>query len=103
MLAPARPDARKMKEIRDQMVDEVIQNICAFIELPQSQLRFLDISETGMETRHLRRILCSMQKNTTLESINLGNIYSDKDFQAMQSILKLRRREVKINSNLLNS
>ena len=72
-----------MEDIRDQMVDEVIQNICAFIELPQSQLRFLDISEMGMETKHLRRILCSMQKNTTLESINLGNIYSDKDFQAM--------------------
>ena len=45
------------------------------------------------------QILKAIRKNTLLESINLGNVYSDEEFSLVREILNLKRKTVKVDSD----
>jgi len=45
------------------------------------------------------QLLKSIRKNTLLESINLGNVYSDEEFKLIREMLNLKRKTVKVDSD----
>jgi len=74
ILARARSDPA---QVRDKLSQELVSNVCDLIEayskgISQVALKYLDISDMGFSKKHLRQILVSLRKNTTLRSINFG-------------------------------
>ena len=47
----------------------------------------------------MQKILKSLRKNTFLESINLGNVYSDEEFRSIREMLNLKRKTAKVDSD----
>lgn len=78
-------------------VDEFIGNLCDFIELPQSSLRFLDVSDMALRTKEYRAIFKALQKNTMLESVNLGAIHDPEDRALLQKMLGIKNTKIEFS------
>jgi hypothetical protein len=79
-LARARADPA---QVREKLTQELVGNICDLIEayskgISQVALKYLDISDMGFGKKHIRQILVSLRKNTTLRSINFGCLPDDE-------------------------